>query len=124
MSDDEIELLAQSELEIPVDKSLHLSSITDEAIDTIDTVTITQATSCKSIKNWKSPCLPLHAVHHLTQRRIYRDGKVEEPTKVMRIPVEIFISGEKFRGIIDSGSERSFLSDRFIIVSKFFRFRN
>ncbi|KMQ87137.1 hypothetical protein RF55_13676 [Lasius niger] len=105
-----IELSDQNRLEIFPDKPLHLSSIIDKSTDTANPATIIQSASCNLLKDWKPPFLPPHAVHHLTERRVYC-GEVKKPTKVVKIPVEISVFGEKIRGIIDSDSERSFLSE-------------
>lgn len=111
MPSDEIELPDQNRLKTFPDTPLHLSSITDESNDTANPATIIQSASCNLLKDWKPPFLPPHAVHHLIQRRVYCGGEIKEPTKVVKIPVEISVFGEKIRGIIDSGSERSFLSE-------------
>lgn len=55
--------------------------------------------------------MPQQFVHRIAQPKIYRScGDLKEPKQTVRIPVEIDIFGEKIKGILDSGSERSFLS--------------
>lgn len=111
MSDDEIEQPDQDKFEISSDQILHLSSIINKARGIKGPAASIQPTSDNSLQSWKPFCLPPHDAHCSKQRQIYRDAKIMEPIKVSRIPVEISIFGTKFHGIIDSGSERSFLSE-------------
>lgn len=78
-----------------------------------DDHTITNQTpNVRSYKDWQPAGLPSPAIHRLVQRRIYCQGEgLQEPKKMARIRVEILIFGIKLTGIIDSGSNRSFLSE-------------
>ena len=101
----------------------NLLTMTDENVN--GTLVSLHAHSISSIKpvplrTWKPSSLPTHAVHQLPQRRIYSGNhEVREPRRAVRIPVQISIFGEKIKGIIDTGSDRSFLS-----VSAYERVRN
>lgn len=69
--------------------------------------------------------LPNHVTDQLTQRRIFReDNGTKEPEEVAKIPIEVSILGETLRGIIDSGSERSYLSKNAYERVKSFQLKN
>ncbi|RLU16354.1 hypothetical protein DMN91_012114 [Ooceraea biroi] len=65
----------------------------------------------KLLKSLESEILSPQIAHQLTKRRIFCSGNgTKEPVEVVKIPVEISTFGETLKGIIDSGSERSYLS--------------
>lgn len=119
-SDDEYEFLPQDNVnenaDCPVEtinESVNLTTMSDEIIDQENIVSDGRVTQFdkESLKNWIPPRLPPHMIHRLTQRRIYRGNhELREPSKTVRIPVKIAVYGEEITGIIDSGSDRSFLS--------------
>lgn len=79
-----------------------------------------RATEIELLKIWKPKGLSSHLVHRLTQRRIFCGGNgTKEPVEAVKIPVEISIFGETIKGIIDSGSERSYLSKNTYERAKF-----
>ncbi|KAK2577561.1 hypothetical protein KPH14_012908, partial [Odynerus spinipes] len=107
IANDRLNFVANDDVEEPIS----LLTMLDNKLCTRAVPVFNQFHNTTSLKNWRPKLLPSHLVNKLTQRRIYRgDDGMSEPSKVLRIPVEITIFGEKIKGIVDSGSERSYLS--------------
>lgn len=104
------ELLGQTEVGEPTIGSLNLSTLSAEIVDATGSACTTQTENCDLPGNGGPPNPSPHVAPRLIQRRIYCGGRIE-PREVLRMPVEISITEEKIRGIIDSGSERSYLSE-------------
>lgn len=109
MTDNEIEIHETNESIETITTPVNLITIIKDTINIIDD---TELGDRESYEKWRPPELPSHVIHKLAQRRIYFKGEgLREPATTSKIPVEISIFGEKVRGIIDSGAERSFLSE-------------
>ncbi|XP_074097636.1 uncharacterized protein LOC141526500 [Cotesia typhae] len=57
---------------------------------------------------------PLSAsfIHRLASRRIFKPGNGSPPEKTSRIPTSVWIFGVKLQGILDTGSERSYINEK------------
>ena len=111
MTDDEVETQSRNDLEIQAIQPSNLTTLTGKVLTVPSTSYTPQNVNSNSYKDWRPIDFPPQAINKLAQRRIYRENKAEEPTRAIRIPVEVSVFGKKIRGIIDSGSERSFLSE-------------
>ncbi|KAK2578371.1 hypothetical protein KPH14_001067 [Odynerus spinipes] len=113
-TDDELEL-TDNELNATISDDVaspvKLSTILENESSELTAINPDQLCDTAWLKNWKPEGLSPHLINRLTQRRIYRgNDNLREPSKVLKIPAEITVFGIKIEGIIDSGSERSYLS--------------
>ncbi|KAH0546627.1 hypothetical protein KQX54_012432, partial [Cotesia glomerata] len=51
-------------------------------------------------------------IHTLASRRIFKPGNGSPPEKTSRIPISVWIFGVKLQGILDTGSERSYINEK------------
>lgn len=108
MSDDELNFMENESHKNLTELSI-LSMI--EGYDDDNDISPDTAIEAEKLKSWRPNVIPPYAIQELSERKIFRaNGGLTEPSRVTRIPVEISFFGEKVRGILDSGSERSFLS--------------
>jgi len=108
---DEIELV-EDEADVKEEncKRIMLSIFSCSNFDSSAETDTKDVTEVERLKLWRPRNVPL-LTQQLTQRRTFcGNNGMEEPTEVVKVPVEISIFGEKIKGIIDSGSERSYLS--------------
>ncbi|KAH0540293.1 hypothetical protein KQX54_015678 [Cotesia glomerata] len=109
-SDDnsEPEQASDSEWEVEVE-TLCEPAVSQPAVPT-DTIKPAQASFLPHILQGK----PLTAsfVHKLATRRIFKPGNGSPPEKTSRIPISVWIFGVKLNGILDTGSERSYMNGK------------
>ncbi|KAH0562382.1 hypothetical protein KQX54_000120, partial [Cotesia glomerata] len=57
---------------------------------------------------------PLNAsfIRKLASRRIFKPGNGSPPEKTSRIPISVWIFGVRLNGILDTGSERSYINEK------------
>ncbi|KAK0071303.1 hypothetical protein PV326_001390, partial [Microctonus aethiopoides] len=106
------ELVSNQQLkQVEISESTIKLSILNSADCNIVEINSLKKFNDETLKNWRPPGVSGHVFHYLLERKNYCPGTgLGEPNKAVKIPVEILIFGRKLRGIIDSGSERSFLS--------------
>lgn len=111
-SDDELDLAGPILSEKPDEKPVQLSTlITDKTLETVVENSVDNNPTIESLKFWRPMGVISNNSSRLIQRRICcAENGLVEPEKVTKTPAEISIFGEKIRGILDSGSERSYLS--------------
>ncbi|KAH0549789.1 hypothetical protein KQX54_014170 [Cotesia glomerata] len=51
-------------------------------------------------------------IHKLAARRIFKPGNGSPPEKTLRIPISVWIFGVRLHGILDTGSERSYINEK------------
>ncbi|KAH0561066.1 hypothetical protein KQX54_012101 [Cotesia glomerata] len=109
-SDDnsEPEQASDSESEVEVE-TLCEPAVSQPAVPT-DTIKPSQTSFLPHILQGK----PLTAsfVYKLATRRIFKPGNGSLPEKTSRIPISVWIFGVKLNGILDTGSERSYMNGK------------
>lgn len=86
-------------------------------LTTTNLLTVTETfqgdeTDAESYRHWRPPNTSTEVPYRLRERRIFRlENGLHEPRVTIRVPVEIYVFGKRVRGILDSGSERSYLSE-------------